>query len=188
MNRRWASFVLGLAVALLVGWGLWAWLGDRLEGWRSAVIGKPEVVEGEPVRFQLYFPTDGGLLRAEQRDLKVTDDPRDRARKIVRALLEGPKLQGLVAPFPEGVTAGTVAVSKDGVAYVDLRWEGHPDPPASGSTAEAQRVFSVVNSIGMNVKEATRVVLLWNGFQRDTFAGHLDSSRPFSPDRSLLAP
>jgi hypothetical protein len=40
----------------------------------------------------------------------------------------------------------------------------------------------------MNVKEATRVVLLWNGFQRDTFAGHLDSSRPFSPDRSLLAP
>jgi hypothetical protein len=114
LNRRWASFVLGVAVALLVGWGLWAWLGDRVHDWRSGGTGKVEVAEGEPVRFQLYFPSDGGLLRPEQRDLKVTGDPRDRVRKIVRALLDGPRMQGLVAPFPEGVTAGTVALSKTG--------------------------------------------------------------------------
>jgi hypothetical protein len=40
----------------------------------------------------------------------------------------------------------------------------------------------------MNVKEATSVVLLWNGFQRETFAGHLDSSRPFWPDHAMVAP
>jgi len=31
-------------------------------------------------------------------------------------------------------------------------------------------------------------VLLWNGTQRVTFSGHLDTSRPLVPDRSLLAP
>ncbi len=187
MSRRWASFILGLALALLVGWVLWSWLGDRIRGWRSGAPPGPEVVQGEPMRFRLYFPTGGGRIRAEDRELKVTDDPRDRARKIVGALLEGPRTAGLVAPFPEGVKAGTVAVSKDGVAYVDLRWEGHNDPPPSGSTEETQRVYSVVNSIGMNMEQATRVVLLWNGFQRESF-GHLDTTRPLVPDRSLVAP
>ena len=188
MSRRWASFILGLAVALLLGWGVWSWLGDRIQRWRSGAVAGPEAVPGEPVRFQLYFPTDNGMVKAEARDLKVTEDPRDRVRKVVLALLEGPKDQGLVAPFPEGVAAGTVAVSREGVAYVDLRWEGHADPPPSGSTEEAQRIFSVVNSVGMNIPEATRVVLLWNGFQRESFGGHFDTTRPLSPDRSIVAP
>ncbi len=38
----------------------------------------------------------------------------------------------------------------------------------------------------MNVPQATRVALLWNGTQRLTFSGHLDTSRPLFPDRALL--
>ncbi len=94
----------------------------------------------------------------------------------------------LVRPFPPEVKLGAVELSADGTAFVDLRWQDHEDPPESGSTEELQRVYSLVNSLALNVPQVVRVVLLWNGTQRVTFSGHLDTSRPLVADRTLLAP
>jgi hypothetical protein len=47
-------------------------------------------------------------------------------------------------------------------------------------------VYSLVNSVALNVPAARRVALLWNGTQRQSFAGHLDTSRPLAPDPSLV--
>ena len=66
-------------------------------------------------------------------------------------------------------------------------WADHADPPAGGSTAEMQCVYSLVNSIALNVPQAPRVVLLWNGLQRPSFAGHLDTGAPLTPLRELIA-
>jgi hypothetical protein len=185
MSRRAAGVVLGLALLLLVG-GLTWWLLAGREGKPKA--GRAGVEEaggpGEPVTFLLDFPANGGRLGGERRELQVTESPRDRARKIVLALLAGPKGTGLYRPFPEGVKLGSVLLAGD-VLYLDLVWEGHPEPPQSGSTEEIQRVFSVIDSVCLNVPEVRRVVLLWNGFQRDSFAGHVDLSRPLGPDRTL---
>ena len=188
MSRRAASFILGFALALLVGGGLWWWLAGRER--RPGAGGGPEAAgqPGEGVGFNLYFPAGGGGLQAEPRELKVTEAPKDRIRKVVEALLAGPQAPGLAPPFPEGVTLGSVQLSRDGVAYLDLRWPDHPDPPPGGSTEEIQRVYSIVDSVVLNVPQASRVALLWNGVQRDTFSGHLDLSRPLAPDRAPAAP
>jgi hypothetical protein len=189
MSRRAASFILGFALALLVGAGVWWWLSGRVGGLRRiGGTAETEVPTGEKVGFNLYFPADGGDLRSEPRDLQVTEAPKDRVRKVVEALLAGPKGSGLVRPFPEGVTLGSVQLGKNGTAYVDLRWQDHPDPPPGGSTEEIQRVYSIVDSVVLNVPQASRVVLLWNGTQRETFSGHLDLSRPLGPDRGAAAP
>jgi hypothetical protein len=188
MSRRAAGVVLGLALLLLAGGLAWWLLAGREEG--TPVKPAPEgeaAGPGEPVMFTLYFPADGGALGSERRELKVTESPRDRARKIVQALFAGPKAGGLYRPFPEGVALGSVLLA-DNVLYLDLIWEGpgHEEPPTSGSTEEIQRVFSLVDSVCLNVPEAQGVVLLWNGFQRDTFAGHVDLSRPLRADRGLV--
>ncbi len=183
MSRRAASFVLGFALALLVGGGLWWWLAGR-GGGRFGGGGPEAAVEaGERVGFNLYFPAAGGGLFAEPRELQVTAAPKDRARKVVEALLAGPKAPGLSRVLPDGVTLGSVQLSEDGVAYLDLRSPDQPDPPAGGSTEEIQRVYSIVDSVVLNVPEVRSVVLLWNGAQRETFSGHLDLSRPLVPDR-----
>jgi spore germination protein GerM len=187
MSRRAASFVLGLALALILGGGLWWWLSGRPS--RHAGGGPGTAAQkGEPVSFNLYFPAAGGALRPEVRALQVSLEPKDRIHKVVEALLAGPKAPGLFRPFPEGVTLGSVLLSPDGTAYVDLRWQDHEDPPPGGSTEEIQRVYSVVDSIVLGVPQASRVVLLWNGSQRETFSGHLDLSVPLVPDRGLLGP
>ena len=177
MNRRAAAFILGLALALLAGGALWWWLQGRAG---SGVEGGPAGSDGKPaaVPFELWVP-DGIGLRVERRELQVTSAPKDRIRRITESLL-APRPDG-ARLFPEGVGLAGVQLSKEGTAYVNLVWEGHEDPPPSGSTEEMQRVYSLVNSIATNVPEARRVVLLWNGFQRPTFAGHLDTSRPLAP-------
>lgn len=188
MNRRVASFILGLALALLVGGAVWWFLAGRGNG-RAQGVG-PAAAGGptEKVVFNVYFAADGGRLRGEPRELDVTEAPKDRIRKILAALLSGPKQPGIYPVFPPEVTVGSVQLGEDGTAYVDLRWQEQPDPPASGSTEEMQRVYALVNSIVLNVPQASQVAILWNGSQRETFAGHLDTSRPLLPDRTLLAP
>lgn len=188
MSRGAARWILGLALLFVAGGLLWWWRSERGDFLPSWTERRPPAAEaGEMLSMDLYFPSEAGGLEAERRGLKVTEAPKDRIRKVVQALLAGPQAAGLVRPFPEGVTLGSVQLDDAGTAYVDLGWEGHPDPPASGSTEEMQRVYSVVNSVAFNVPQARRVTLLWNGVQRITFAGHLDTSRPLPPNRELLS-
>ena len=243
MSRRAAGWILGIALLLVAGAAWWWWRSGH--GGRGARAGHAEggaaAAIGESHPFDLYFPASGGGLRVERRELRVSEDPKDRIRKVLLALLAGPaaaaaapaspaaaagptsaapaapagpaspkgaassaspavagapaspttaaapNASGLVRPLPPEVKLGDVQLSADGTAFVDLRWPGHDDPPESGSTAEMQRVYSLVDSVALNVPQVNRVVLLWNGTQRITFSGHLDTSRPLVADRSLLA-
>jgi hypothetical protein len=190
MNRTAAKVILALLVLVVVGGGIWL-IATR--GGKRSLSDVVENLTGPPpgtekVTVSLYFPGPGELLVPERRVLDVGPDPKDRVRKIVEAVLEGPRQKDLGRSFPEGVEVGGVVLGGNGTVYVDLRSETLADPPSSGSLAEMQRVFSLVNSIALNVEQAPRVALLWNGVQRESFGGHLDTSRPFSADRSLLNP
>ena len=88
--------------------------------------------------------------------------------------------------FPGPVEIGKVIPLADGTMVIDLRSEA-ADPPPSGSTVELLRVYSLVHTVLRNVPEVTQVVLLWNGNQRRSFAGHVDTSRPLRVRTELEA-
>ncbi len=48
-------------------------------------------------------------------------------------------------------------------------------------------VYSLVNTVLLNTEGAERLVLLWNGQQPMTFAGHLNTARPLKANRDLVA-
>ena len=188
MNRRAAGWILGLALAVLAAGLAWWWLGDSgHRPWRRSPAAATSSQPREKVAFDLFFPAENGMLRGERRDLEVTPSPKDRARRIIEGLLAGPRQPGLVRPFPEPVQLGSVQLVTGGLLYVDLRWPEQADPPGGGSTEEIQRIYSVVDSVTLNVPEIRGVVLLWNGVQRTTFSGHLDTSLPLAADRELVA-
>ncbi len=99
--------------------------------------------------------------------------------------------------LPAGVRLLALEVL-DGVAYVDLTMTAVSDGtgdragagrsalvlerPAMGLTEELLAVYSVVNSLTANSLGIDRVVLMWNGEQRPTFAGHVDTTRPLMAD------
>jgi hypothetical protein len=184
-RRAAAAIVLGaVALAVVVAGGWLLWRGGNGGG---AGALREEEAAGRPVAFELYFPGADGYLHPEERELAVTGEVRNRARALVLAILDGPRAAGLMAPFPEGVGLLDLYVAPDGTVYVDLGAEERPDPPSGGSLAEMMMVYSLVDTLALNLPEVERVALLWNGLQRETFSGHLDTSVPLAPEDDLLA-
>lgn len=173
--------------------------GDRdVDG---AVDGEVELVaKGEDFFATLCFPTADGLLRCEPRAIPAAGTVEETAAVIVQALIDGPDPTARThasddPPLPEeevfpalpsdvGLQAFDLV---NGVAYVDLtvartgstlRFER----PAMALHEELLAVYSLVNSLTASNLGIERVVLMWNGEQRLTFAGHVDTSRPLLPD------
>jgi spore germination protein GerM len=168
--------------------------GEGRPGGSGETAEPPGVVPGEgelQLPMDLYFPDARGRLEAVPRELAVPDDPTEQVRAVVAALLAGPPPgSGLARPLPSGVELAGVYLTPDGIAYLDLSTrEGEAAQAALpvGSREEMQIVYSLVDTVALNISEVRRVVLLWNGRQRETFAGHLDTSRPLAPNTDLVA-
>lgn len=138
------------------------------------------------ISVRLYFPGPDRLLHAEQHRLDPALQPETRARRLLQLLLAGPTGEDLIAPL-DGIERARVHLLEGGVAYVDLIPAEQSGPPQMGSADELLTVYSVVNTLALNVPEVKRVVLLWNGVQHVSFAGHVDTSAPLTPDPRLNA-
>lgn len=138
--------------------------------------------EKEVIR--LYFPQPDRLaLGAEERSLDRSESLSGRARNIVLALLSGPKTR-LVPAFPSGSRLRQVFVDQAGVAYVDF--EAPPAGSGMGALQERLAVWSLVNSLCLNLEEIKTVKVLAGGGEVPVLFGHVDLSRPLLPDESLI--
>ena len=145
------------------------------------------VVPGEGLTVNLYFPGTAGALVAERRELVANTDLSLRVQSAVEALLLGPTGPRTLAPLPAGVSVRKVYLREGGVVFLDLESPEGAPPPASGSSSEMLAVYSLVNTVLLNFEGLERMVLLWNGRQLKTFAGHMDTMRPLAANPSLIA-
>ena len=135
----------------------------------------------------VYFPAaDGEKLAGEERSLFKTPQPGDRAKQIVAALIEGPQTEASVRAIPESTELRQLFVLDDGTAWADFS-AALRDNIAGGSATELLAVYSIVDSIVLNVPEIKRVGVLVEGRPIDTLNGHVDLRRPLKP-RHDLAP
>ncbi len=189
MNRRiaWSILLVALMILLLgaLFWALWG-RGSLPGGDANG----PDLSSGsrDPslIPATLYFPGPEGMLHSEQVEIP-SGSPEKRIRGLVEQLLAGPGDRRLWSAFPEGVEVAAVYVGSEPVAYVDLHRRDSGPPPAAGSLQETLAVFSLVNTVVLNVSEVDRLVLLWNGNQRASFAGHVDTGKALAPQLSLVA-
>ncbi len=87
-------------------------------------------------------------------------------------------------PPPIGtVRLGPVYLLTGGTVVIDFEAQS---PPAVGSREEQLILFSLVNTVLLNTEQAERLLILWNGSQPHTFAGHLDTGTALTPNRSLI--
>jgi len=137
----------------------------------------------EPVH--LYFADRNNThLTAEQRLLPRPEDSAALARRIVEALIQGPET-GLVRTLPERATVEAVFITPDGTAYVDLNESirnGHP----GGSRTELLTVYSIVNSIVLNIAGVDSVKLLIDGQEVDTLSGHISLKAPLQANMLMV--
>lgn len=187
MSRGQALALIG-AILLLATVLILAWVGngdDAAQEEVAPVALGATVRSGAAHQIVLFFPSEAGFLVPESRSLPQDSTGEELAATVITHLLSGPQTRQLFAPLPEGVALSSVHLSQDGILYVDLS-TADGDPLRLGSQQELLATYSLVDSIIANVEEAHRVVLLWNGQQRETFAGNVDTRRPLAANRRLV--
>ena len=139
----------------------------------------------ENTMVHLYFARRNSFfLTAEPRSLLHSDDPPALADTIVNALIKGPQ-RGLVNTIPAGTRLNAMYITPDGTCYVDLSAAVRKNHPG-GSKSELLTIYSMVNSLVLNVPEIKRVQILVDGNQAQTLAGHIDLQLPFKANMLLI--
>lgn len=149
----------------------------------------PETATANPlatVRVYIYFPSDeDDSLHGESREIFNTASPVDRAKQIVSDLISGPRWRGNLPSLPAGTRLRQIYVMGNGIAYCDFT-SSLKEGMSGGTTTELMAVYSIVNSLVLNIREIDRVGILIEGRPCETLNGHLDLRRPLPPKLSLL--
>jgi spore germination protein GerM len=136
------------------------------------------------INIKLYFSTPGSaILDTEERPIPYHQTLDAQAKEVMTALIAGPKGE-LIPTLPEGVRLMDILVTKDGVAYVDLSGEIVSNHQG-GTTGEMVTVYSIVNTLTINLPQIHAVQILVDDRTVETLKGHVDLTRPLKPDLSL---
>jgi hypothetical protein len=143
---------------------------------------------GAALPVYLYFAdSDARFLRGEQRSgLRFepgADDPAECCRRLMDALAAGPQ-SGLSRTLPQDAKVRAVFVEGK-TAYVDFSREVSVSHPG-GILSELMTLYSVVNTLVLNVDAVDKVKLLIAGQDAETLAGHVDIRFPLNADIILI--
>ncbi len=133
----------------------------------------------------LYFSDrEGQYLIGEKREIQQRDDVEEEAEEIVNELIKGPKGK-LIPTLPPKTKLLDVEMDEDHVAKVNFNETLSKDHPG-GSSAEMMTLYSVVNSLTLNLPQIKSVQILIEGKALETIAGHLSLKKPISPKPDLI--
>jgi spore germination protein GerM len=178
----------GLAVVLIVLVIIFFSGGGRekVKRFVDANAPKPQAGAAAVKTVTLFFLDDNDdLLHKETREIAAGPTAAEEAERALAELIKGSE-KGLVSPLPPQTRVRQVFVGKDGIATVDFSRD-IVEKFSYGSTMELGAVYAVVNTLTFNFKAVKRVVILVEGAEKETLGGHVDLSRAFLPDYSLVA-
>lgn len=178
------TFYLSLIILVSVGFLLFFFLSLFDYIYPPAGGIKGSVVTGEKQKVELYFSDlNERFLIPEERYITKKKSPGDTVRTLTEALIEGPHTD-LVETFPKGTTLRGVAV-KDGTAFIDFG-RNLIDLHPGGSASEMMTIYSLTNTVTINVPSVKRVKILIDGRGVETIKGHIDTSSPFETNRDII--
>lgn len=135
----------------------------------------------------LYFSdANERFLMPEKRQILKEKDNAEQAREIVNALLEGPKTK-LSATFPQDTKLQSIKIESGQKAIVSFNKNlirNHP----GGSASEMTTIYSLTNTLAANIPAIKEVKMLVDGKELKSIGGHIDTRRPFIPNKDMLAP
>lgn len=122
----------------------------------------------------VYFADDQktGLKSVKMR-FASTLNSHDLGREIIRSLVAGPSVSSLRPVWPAGTEINAFFIADDGKAYVDLS-PGEGMVENMDTQSELLAIYSLVNSLTLNIPEIKKVKLLIQGNDALTLAGHID--------------
>ena len=180
------GIILLAAAAVLAGGG--AYLAFRRAPTPGLRPAQPRVVAGgEEIASSVYLyfsDRESDYLTAETRVLPHAPGPGPLGRAIVTALIAGPRSNRLPT-LPEQTQLRAFYIAENGTAYVDLS-EAASEMHPGGAQAELMTIYSIVDSLVLNIPEIQRVKILLAGEEAASLAGHIDLRHPLAANMLIL--
>lgn len=174
--------LFAVVAAVLAGW----WIAKQLAQAplpTPAAVSKPEAVGRVAGKrtVHLYFgDAQGRHLMAEQRVVTPPADDIALARLLVTMLIQGPETEAR-RTLPADARLRALHLTESGTAFVDFEEDalaGHP----GGAGGEMLTIYSVVNTLALNVDTIRTVKFLIGGQEAATLVDHVDLREPFEVD------
>ncbi|MBC2695587.1 MAG: GerMN domain-containing protein [Desulfobacteraceae bacterium] len=141
--------------------------------------------QSDKKKVHLYFADKGNsFLIAEERIIAQSPDPAEFGKTIIEALIKGP-IEGLMRTIPVGTALSAFYITQDGTAYVDLTKEVKERHPG-GIKTELITIYSIVNSLTLNISGINAVKILIGGYESMTLSGHIDLRFPLKANMLLI--
>jgi hypothetical protein len=180
---RHVQITLALLLVAVVGIGLYMYRLERKteEEMRRAsdIRSVAPPVNGPTGKITLAIAYDeDGVFRQQQVQAALPSDPGERSREILRTLFSQYTQRPSPHPLASGSDINNVYVLNGDLAVVDTNGafaDSHP----SGVLIEDFTLFSMIETLALNMPEIKRVKIIVNGRERSTLAGHADLSPVF---------
>lgn len=147
----------------------------------SAVAG-PDLL---PERFLYFVHPDGAHLTARPGKFPMGLGDHDLGMTILRAICAAPPDPSLASAWPPGTNVNALFIGDDGRAWVDMALEGggleNPD-----TRSELLAVYSVVNSLTLNIPAVKKVKLLVNGTDAPSLGGHVSLRYFYTTEMTMV--
>ena len=150
--------------------------------------GSSENSAGETQLFEgyLYFADSGGShLKAQPKLFPSGLDAHELGLAILEALMAGPSIPGLTPTFPVGIQVKALFITEGKDAYVDLKIPDGQFKQADTVT-ELLGIYSLVNSLTLNIPGISRVKILVNGTDDARFGNHLSLNTFFKTNMLIV--
>ena len=133
----------------------------------------------------LFFPSTvvAGPLDEQEFNIHSAEEVSVEAKQIIAGLIEGSH-SGFGQVLPPETKLREIYMMESGLMVVDLTREASVLHPG-GVTGEVSSIYSVVNSLTLNLPVVRQVKILVEGVETETLAGHVDLRRPLGQDLSM---
>ena len=175
--------LLGLLFFTVLAWLAYLWSENAVNPSQVRGVRSDSLVGGfRAVR--LYFASnDGARFAVESREVHEPVSLHDMVAMLVAELDRGPHATG-VAVLPAGTSVLGVYMD-EGVLTVDLS-RAFLQGFQGGSSVEYLALGTLVRTLGANIPDVDRVLLLCGGATLNTLGGHIPLDRPLEIDRWAL--
>lgn len=172
-------FGVAVLVAVSAGW----WIAKRASELppKGMVAPKQELHPQTKRMVHLYFgDAQGRYLVAEQRVMEQPADDVALGKMLVEALIQGPKETG-TRTMPASCKVRAFYLNTAGTAFIDFEPEAFVEHPG-GVNSELLSIYSIVNTLVLNMDDIRSVKFLIGGQEAATLVGHTDLREPFEVD------
>jgi len=144
-------------------------------------IEKPMLFDG----FLYFADAGGGYLKALAKQFPSTLDSHGLGNAILGALMAGPPTSALAPTFPADIKINALFISGNGNTWVDL---GIRDGRLKEmyTISELLAVYSIVNSLALNIPEVKQVKILVNGSDVPSLGGHVSLEYFYKPNMLIV--